>query len=148
MKADVNGISINYEVSGNEGKPWITFAHALCNDLTLWDDQAALLADDFHILRYDHRGLGQFHMGEKKVARKTWGGGIKTCSQDPWVYRADWAYVNSKGRKRGGFSTAGKRNSLLNRIGYMGRRNPDLSGPEKKIEIRRNTSQDDGKKGG
>ena len=58
MKADVNGISINYEVSGTEGKPWITFAHALCNNLTLWDDQAALLADDFHILRYDNRGLG------------------------------------------------------------------------------------------
>ena len=58
MKADVNGISINYEVSGTDEKPWITFAHALCNNLTLWDDQAALLADDFHILRYDHRGLG------------------------------------------------------------------------------------------
>jgi 3-oxoadipate enol-lactonase len=58
VKADVNGISINYEVSGTDGKPWITFAHALCNNLTLWDDQAALLADDYRILRYDHRGLG------------------------------------------------------------------------------------------
>ena len=59
MKADVNGISINYEVSGTDGKPWITFAHALCNNFTLWDEQAALLKDDFHILRYDIRGLGQ-----------------------------------------------------------------------------------------
>jgi len=59
VKADVNGISINYEVSGSAGKPWITFAHALCNNLTLWDDQVALLVDDFHILRYDIRGLGQ-----------------------------------------------------------------------------------------
>lgn len=59
MKADVNGISINYEVSGTEGKPWITFSHALCNNLTLWDDQEALLKDDYRILRYDHRGLGQ-----------------------------------------------------------------------------------------
>ena len=59
MKAQVNGISINYEVSGTEGKPWITFAHALCNNLTLWDDQEALLRDDYRILRYDHRGLGQ-----------------------------------------------------------------------------------------
>jgi len=58
LKADVNGITINYEVSGADGKPWITFAHALCNNLTLWDDQAELLKDDFHILRYDHRGLG------------------------------------------------------------------------------------------
>jgi 3-oxoadipate enol-lactonase len=59
VKADVNGISINYEISGTDGKPWITFAHALCNNLTLWDDQAELLKDDFHILRYDLRGLGQ-----------------------------------------------------------------------------------------
>jgi 3-oxoadipate enol-lactonase len=59
VKADVNGIAINYEVSGTEGKPWITFTHALCNNLTLWDDQAELLKDDFQILRYDHRGLGQ-----------------------------------------------------------------------------------------
>jgi len=59
VKADVNGITINYEVSGTEGKPWITFTHALCNNLTLWDDQAELLKDDFRILRYDHRGLGK-----------------------------------------------------------------------------------------
>ena len=59
MKANVNGISINYEVSGTQGKPWITFAHALCNNLTLWDDQAELLKGEFRILRYDHRGLGQ-----------------------------------------------------------------------------------------
>jgi 3-oxoadipate enol-lactonase len=59
VKAQVNGISINYEVSGREGKPWITFSHALCNNLTLWDDQEALLRDDYRILRYDHRGLGQ-----------------------------------------------------------------------------------------
>jgi len=59
VKKDVNGITINYEISGTEGKPWITFAHALCNNLTLWDDQAELLKNDFQILRYDHRGLGQ-----------------------------------------------------------------------------------------
>ena len=59
MKVQANGININCEVSGTEGKPWITFSHALCNNLTLWDDQAEMLKDDFRILRYDHRGLGQ-----------------------------------------------------------------------------------------
>jgi len=59
VKARVNGVSINYAVSGTEGKPWITFAHALCNNLTLWDEQAELLKADYRILRYDHRGLGQ-----------------------------------------------------------------------------------------
>ncbi|MBI77146.1 MAG: hypothetical protein CMM53_05105 [Rhodospirillaceae bacterium] len=58
VKADVNGTKINYEISGTEGKPWITFAHALCNNLTLWDEQAEVLNDNYRILRYDHRGLG------------------------------------------------------------------------------------------
>jgi 3-oxoadipate enol-lactonase len=59
MKVEINGIQINCEVSGAKGKPWITFSHALCNNLTLWDEQAEMLENDFRILRYDHRGLGQ-----------------------------------------------------------------------------------------
>ncbi len=59
MQARVNGVELNYEVSGTEGRPWVTFSHALCNDLSLWDDQAELLKDNFRILRYDLRGLGR-----------------------------------------------------------------------------------------
>jgi len=79
-----------------------------------------------------HLGLAHYHLDKKKKARKTWSACIKSCSQDPWIYRADWAYTQSKesGSSRA-FSSAGKRNSLLNRIGYMGRRNADLSGPPK-----------------
>jgi 3-oxoadipate enol-lactonase len=58
VKARVNGVELNYEVEGPEGAPWITFSHALCNNLTLWDDQAALLRDRYRVLRYDHRGHG------------------------------------------------------------------------------------------
>ena len=59
LRVLVNEVGINCDVSGTEGKPWITFSHALCNNLTLWDDQVELLKNDFRILRYDHRGLGQ-----------------------------------------------------------------------------------------
>tara|TARA_A100001037_G_scaffold48953_1_gene40801 strand:+ start:260 stop:1048 length:789 start_codon:yes stop_codon:yes gene_type:complete len=59
VKADVNDTIINYETSGTEGKPWITFSHALCNNLTLWDEQTEILKESFQILRYDHRGLGK-----------------------------------------------------------------------------------------
>jgi len=59
VRARVNGVELNYQVSGTAGRPWVTFAHALCNNLSLWDDQARLLNDDFRILRYDHRGLGR-----------------------------------------------------------------------------------------
>lgn len=54
----INGFNLNYRVEGKKGAPWITFSHALCNNLSLWDAQARLLADRFQILRYDHRGHG------------------------------------------------------------------------------------------
>ena len=58
MKVSVGDHHINCEVEGAEGAPWITFSHALANNLHLWDDQVALLKDDYRILRYDHRGHG------------------------------------------------------------------------------------------
>ena len=84
-----------------------------------------------------HLGLAHYHLDNKKQAQRTWSACIKSCSQDPWIYRADWAYTQSKqaGKQRG-FSSSGKRDSLLKRIGYMGRRNPDLSGPPAKEATR------------
>jgi len=59
MKAKVNGVEINYEVSGNENKPWVTFSNSLATNLHMWDEQARILGPDFHVLRYDKRGHGQ-----------------------------------------------------------------------------------------
>ncbi len=77
-----------------------------------------------------YEGLAAYHRGDKKAATEIWQSTITGCGQDPWVYRADWAYTASKDDQRTGgfrvFSTGGKRTSLLGRIGYMGRGNPDL----------------------
>ncbi|MGH3264241.1 MAG: alpha/beta fold hydrolase, partial [Trebonia sp.] len=59
MKIRVNGVDFNCEAEGKEGAPWVTFSHALCNNLTLWDEQAALLKDRYRVLRYDQRGHGR-----------------------------------------------------------------------------------------
>ena len=53
-----NGIEINHRIEGSEGRPWVTFSNSLATDLDLWDEQVALLEDDFRILRYDQRGHG------------------------------------------------------------------------------------------
>ena len=58
MKIDVGGFSLNCEIEGPEDAPCITLSHALANNLTLWDDQAALLRDRYRVLRYDQRGHG------------------------------------------------------------------------------------------
>jgi len=58
MKATANGISINYQIDGPEGAPWIIFSNSLITNLSMWDDQAAALKDQFRVLRYDQRGHG------------------------------------------------------------------------------------------
>lgn len=58
MKVSVGEFALNCEITGTDGAPWLTFSHALGNNLHLWDEQVELLKDRFHILRYDHRGHG------------------------------------------------------------------------------------------
>jgi 3-oxoadipate enol-lactonase len=58
MKIKANGINFKCEISGREGAPWVAFSNSLMTDLSMWDDQAAALASDFRILRYDQRGHG------------------------------------------------------------------------------------------
>ncbi len=58
VKIDVGGFGLNFEIEGPEDAPCITLSHALANDLTLWDDQVALLRDRYRVLRYDQRGHG------------------------------------------------------------------------------------------
>ena len=59
MLADIRGVSINYEISGNESGPWLTFSNSLATNLHMWNEQEAALAEHFHILRYDKRGHGK-----------------------------------------------------------------------------------------
>jgi 3-oxoadipate enol-lactonase len=50
---------LHYRIDGSQGAPWLTFCNSLGADLTMWDLQAAELASQFRILRYDRRGHGQ-----------------------------------------------------------------------------------------
>ena len=55
-----------------------------------------------------YEGLALFHLGKVEAAQKVWASTIKGCSEDPWVYRADWAYCGSKAKKgRRMFSSSG-----------------------------------------
>ncbi len=58
MQARINGCRFNFEVRERRGAPWITFSHALANNLSLWDDVVEALSDRYSILRYDQRGHG------------------------------------------------------------------------------------------
>jgi 3-oxoadipate enol-lactonase len=58
MKTKANGITINYQIDGAEGAPWIVFSNSLATTPAMWDEQAAALKDKFRVLRYDQRGHG------------------------------------------------------------------------------------------
>jgi 3-oxoadipate enol-lactonase len=58
MKIKANGITINYQIDGPEGAPWLVFSNSLATSTAMWDDQAAALQSTFRVLRYDQRGHG------------------------------------------------------------------------------------------
>jgi 3-oxoadipate enol-lactonase len=58
MKAKLNGIEINYEISGQEGAPWLVLSHSLACSVRMWDPQIEAFKASYRILNYDMRGHG------------------------------------------------------------------------------------------
>jgi 3-oxoadipate enol-lactonase len=58
MKTKANGITINYQIDGPGGAPWLVFSNSLATSTAMWDEQAAALQSAFRVLRYDQRGHG------------------------------------------------------------------------------------------
>jgi 3-oxoadipate enol-lactonase len=58
VKIKANGISMNYQVDGPDGAPWLVLSNSLATNLSMWDDQARELGRALRVLRYDQRGHG------------------------------------------------------------------------------------------
>lgn len=59
MKFSANGIATNYLLEGPAAGSVVTLSHSLGATLHLWDAQAAALAGQYRVLRYDIRGHGE-----------------------------------------------------------------------------------------
>lgn len=57
MEIRSNGSTFNCRVDGERG-PWVMLSHGLANDMSMWDELTAALADRYRVLRYDARGHG------------------------------------------------------------------------------------------
>lgn len=57
--AQINGIRLHYITEGDKSKPCLVFSNSLGTDLRMWDSQAAALAEEYFVVRYDTRGHGQ-----------------------------------------------------------------------------------------
>ena len=71
MQVKANGISINYQIDGAEGAPWLIFSNSLMTSLAMWDDQVAALKGNYRILRYDQRGHGGTQVTDGKYSFDT-----------------------------------------------------------------------------
>jgi tetratricopeptide (TPR) repeat protein len=71
-------------------------------------------------------GLALFHSGDAEGAKALWRHIIETQPEGPWVHRSDWAIFDLEQGGKRTFSTLDER-TPLGRIGYMGRKNPDLA---------------------
>jgi 3-oxoadipate enol-lactonase len=56
-----------YQTDGHPAHPCLVLSNSLGTDLSMWDVQAAALARDFLVLRYDTRGHGQSARGSGAV---------------------------------------------------------------------------------
>ncbi|HST87139.1 MAG TPA: alpha/beta fold hydrolase [Ktedonobacterales bacterium] len=58
--AEINGARLYYEIAG-AGQP-LVLLHAGIADSRMWDDQFAVFAQRYKVIRYDHRGFGKSSM--------------------------------------------------------------------------------------
>ena len=59
MQATINGIRMNYEVTGTESAPPIVLHHPLATSLSIWDELTAALVPRYRVVRFDARGHGK-----------------------------------------------------------------------------------------
>jgi 3-oxoadipate enol-lactonase len=58
MRVKVEGIQINYELSGKAGAAVAMLSHSLGSSLVMWEPQMRALEPYYQVLRYDTRGHG------------------------------------------------------------------------------------------
>ncbi len=59
MRAQINGIDMNYEISGKESGPPVVLHHPLATELSIWDELTDALAPKYRVIRFDARGHGR-----------------------------------------------------------------------------------------
>lgn len=63
----IDDVELYYQLDGDPARPALLFSNSLGTDLGMWDEQAAALASDFHVVRYDTRGHGRSSAGQQTV---------------------------------------------------------------------------------
>lgn len=71
-----NGVSLAVDAAARSDKPTLLLNNSVGASLGMWDELAALLAQDFRIVRYDTRGHGQSTVTDEPITIETLGGDV------------------------------------------------------------------------
>lgn len=63
-RANVNGMRLNYKLSGPEDAPVLMFSNSLGTSFGMWDPQVSAFSANWRILQYDTRGHGASEVTE------------------------------------------------------------------------------------
>lgn len=56
---NIDGVRINYQFDGPEGRPVLVLSNSLGTDFSMWEPQVVPFTQHFRLLRYDQRGHGR-----------------------------------------------------------------------------------------
>jgi 3-oxoadipate enol-lactonase len=55
---DIGDLNLHYQITGPLGAPWVTVAHSLATNMSMWESQLPVLSEHFRVLSFDARGHG------------------------------------------------------------------------------------------
>lgn len=96
-KINVNDVNIHYEESG-QGEDTIVFSHGLLWSSRMFDNQVAVLKDNYRVITYDHRGQGQSEVTESGYDMDTLAGDAMAL-----IEKLNLGKVHFVGLSMGGF---------------------------------------------
>lgn len=94
---DASDTRLYYRIEGDAARPAVVLSNSLGTDLTMWDAQAAVLAADYFVVRYDARGHGQSPAGSAPVDLAVLGGDVVALLDHLDIARAAFVGISMGG---------------------------------------------------
>jgi 3-oxoadipate enol-lactonase len=93
----VDDVRLHVQADGDPARPCVVLSNSLGTDLAMWDPQAAALARDYHVLRYDTRGHGRSGRGTAPVTLERLGLDVTGLLDALGVARAHFCGISMGG---------------------------------------------------
>jgi len=92
-----NGVTLNIQIDGPKGAPWVLLSNSLGADLAMWDGQMDLLTRKYRVLRYDQRGHGLSDAPDGPYSFDTLEADALAIMDHHEVDKADWIGLSMGG---------------------------------------------------